>query len=317
MRFSYIYTLGIAVGLALAAMGCTGNDSTKQETTAVDSTTPVYTELYALVDSLAKTIPARVGVAALNIETGDTFSYNGYEHMPMQSTYKFPLALMVMDEVDKGNLSLQQKVHISKEEMPEETHSPIRDKYGEKDIDITLHEIVYYTVAQSDNIGCDVLFSLLGGPARVDSFMHGKGFTGIKIVSTEADLHEDVDRQYDNWTEPVEMVNILSAFYQQKLISKTATDTLRNIMQRTTGGTGRIKGLLPAGTVVAHKTGTCAPGNGVNTINDIGVITMPDGKHLAMAVYVADAKADIPVCEKVMAQIAKAIYDHQAIAPAR
>ncbi len=299
MRFSSIYMLGIAAGLVLAAIGCTGNGSTEQETTAADSAKQAYTELYAMVDSLAKKIPAKLGVAMLNIETGDTFSYNGYEHMPMQSTYKFPLALMVMDEIDKGRLDLQGETLISKSMMDEETHSPLRDKYGMKDVHISLHEIVYYTVAQSDNIGCDVLFRLVGGPARVDSFMHAKGFKGIQIVSTEAELHEDVNRQYDNWTEPVEMVNILSAFYQQKLISKTATDTLRNIMERTTGGAGRIKGLLPAGTVVAHKTGTCAPDDGVNTINDTGVITMPDGKHLAIAIYVADAKADIyPLAKK-------------------
>lgn len=300
-----------SVYLFMAALTSCGTDNTKDgQVDTADTVMYDHATLRSNVDSIAKTIDGKVGFATMLLETGDTFSYNGTAHMPMQSTYKFPLALMVMDGVDKGLFTLEQKVHISKAEMPEETHSPIRDKYGARNLDVTLHEILDYTTAMSDNIGCDVMFRLVGGPQRVDSFVHAKGFKGINIISTEAELHEEWTRQYDNWTEPVEMVNILAAFYRQEIISKTATDTLRNMMERTTGGVDRIKGLLPQGTVVAHKTGTGGMADGLNrAVNDVGVITLPNGKHLALAIYVADAHAETPACEAVMAKMAKAAYD--------
>lgn len=301
MKTSSIHIL-LAVGVLVAS--CANTTEHKEETK------DGHVVVIAQIDSIAKTISAKVGVAVLHIESGDTFSYNGYAEMPMQSTYKFPLALAIMGEVDKGKKDLHGKCLLREGLMADdETHSPLRDKYGPKGVHTSLHEILYYTVAESDNIGCDALFSYIGGPQSVDSIIHSKGFNNIRIVSTEVELHEDVDKQYRNWVYPIEMTRILAAFYKQQLLSKTSTDTLLNIMKRTTGGTNRIKGLLPPGTVVAHKTGTCAPQSGINTINDVGIITMPDGSHLALSIYVSNTRESIENSEMVMAQIAKAIYD--------
>lgn len=293
--------------LFLGAVSC--NEAGEENAEQVEDT---QAALRKTVDSLAGTLQARIGVAMLHLETGDTFSYNGDEQMPMQSVYKFPLAMKVLDGVDSGKYNLMTAVQLFEEDMVEETHSPIRDKYGDDSRKLPLHEVVYYTVAQSDNIGCDVLFRTVGGPRSVDSFMAERGFEQIEINSTEVQLHEDWKNQYQNWCTPVQMTHILSAFYNRKMLSHSMTDTLRNIMERTTGGAGRIKGLLPEGTVVAHKTGTCMPNEELsNTVNDVGVVTLPGGKHLAIALFVTDAKADIKDCEKVMAQIAKAMYDSQ------
>ena len=308
MQFSKLYALAIA---AIFLTSC-GNDVSNADTTATDSVSAKhdYTALRTQVDSIAKTLDGKVAFAMMDLETGDTFSYNGREHMPMQSTYKFPLGLAVLDIIDKGKLSLDQKVLITKAEMSEETYSPIQQKYGEKQISIGLHEILYYTVAQSDNIGCDALFKLVGGPKSVDSFIQAHGFKGINIESTEAEMHRQWKKQYDNWTEPVEMVNILAAFYKGKILSAASTDTLRYMMERTTTGAARIKGLLPEGTVVAHKTGTGGTVDGFSrAVNDIGIVTLPNGRHIAMAVYICDVHGTGEACEAAIAQIARAAYD--------
>lgn len=305
---NYTFSKWLMPILFLGAVSC--NEAGEQKTEQAED---VHAALRKTVDSLAGTLPAKIGVAMLHLESGDTFSYNGGEQMPMQSVYKFPLAMMVLDGIDSGKYNLMTAVQFFEEDMDEETHSPLRDKYKDRGVKLLLHEVLYYTVAQSDNIGCDVLFHIVGGPRNVDSFMTARGFDEIEINSTEVQLHEDWRNQYKNWCTPVEMTHILDAFYKGKMLSQTMTDTLRNIMERTTGGGSRIKGLLPEGTVVAHKTGTCMPNDELsNTVNDVGVVTLPDGKHLAIALFVTDAKADIPDCEKVMAQIAKAIYDSQA-----
>jgi beta-lactamase class A len=72
----------------------------------------------------------------------------------------------------------------------------------------------------------------------------------------------------------------------------------------------RLKGLLPKTVVVAHKTGTGGGNYDVApATNDIGLITLPDGRHLAIAVFVSDARADLVTRERTIARIAKAIYD--------
>ncbi len=82
-------------------------------------------------------------------------------------------------------------------------------------------------------------------------------------------------------------------------------------------GPHRIKGQLPSGTVVMHKTGTAASDRGVpNATNDVGLITLPDGRRLAIAVFVTDASADEATRDAVIARIAKAAYD-AALEPSR
>jgi beta-lactamase class A len=77
-------------------------------------------------------------------------------------------------------------------------------------------------------------------------------------------------------------------------------------------GPARLKGFLPAGTVVAHKTGTSgtnAAGISAAT-NDVGIVTLPDGNHCIIAVFVADSPAGMAQREKTIARIAKAVWDY-------
>lgn len=301
-----IYCLFIACA-AIFAVECGG--SPKEETANIDSAHN-YSALQAKIDSLAKTLDCKVRVGLVHLETGDTFSYNGYEQSPMMSTCKFPLALLVLDKIDSGKLKLTDVIHIPKEEMREGTYSPLRDSFKGQPVDLSIHDLLYYSVAVSDNIATDVLLHQVAGPGEVTAFAKSKGLQGINMVHTEGELGLDWTRPYENWVHPMEMANLMAGFYKGRILSKTGTDTLRQIMERTTGGADRIKGMLPAGTVVAHKTGTSGFENGINiAVNDIGIVTLPNGRHLVLTIYIGDAAAETPACEKLIAQIARAAYD--------
>ena len=85
---------------------------------------------------------------------------------------------------------------------------------------------------------------------------------------------------------------------------------LLDLLERVTTGPQRLKGLLPKTAVVAHKTGTGGTSQGVaSATNDIGLITLPNGRHLAVAVFVSDSRVDLPARERVIARIAKALWD--------
>jgi beta-lactamase class A len=258
-----------------------------------------------------------VGVSVLHLEKGDTLSVNGKKHYPMQSVYKFPLAMAVLHQVDGGKLSLQQKIRLTRRDLLPDTWSPLRDKYPEANVDVTLEEILRYTVSMSDNNGCDVLFRLLGGTRPVDAYVRSLGVRGIAVAATEEEMHRAWDVQFTNWSEPAAMTALLKVFYQRKHLSEASSDLLWKLMVETSTGPDRIKGLLPAGTVVAHKTGTSdtnAQGIAAAT-NDAGIVTLPNGEHFAIVVYVANSPADAKTREATIARITRAVWDAYTAGP--
>jgi beta-lactamase class A len=264
------------------------------------------------IENIVQTLNASVGVGIRHIESGDTLSIHGNNHFPMQSVYKFHLALAVLADVDQGKLALDQKVFIFKEDyFP--THSPIADKYPDGNVELTIGDLLSHTVSTSDNVGCDILFKLVGGPKKVEAYIQGLGIRDIAIVNTEREMHQDWDAQYNNWTTPQAMVQLLHIFYQKKILSPPSRDFLVKIMEQTSTGKKRIKGHLPAGTVVAHKTGMGGNDAGViSAMNDVGVVTLPSGGHFAIALFVTNPKDSIETFEGVMARISKLVFDHFA-----
>jgi beta-lactamase class A len=264
------------------------------------------------ITQLSKAAEGTVGVSIENLETGDTLSYNGNNHAPMQSVFKFPIALAVLNRVDKGALSLEQKIHITKRELSDsETMSPLRDKIPCRDTDITINELLHFMVSQSDNIACDILLEKAGGPKQVEIYIHSLGVKGIAIAATEKQMHADYKLQYKSWCEPKEMTHLLKIFYEGKCLSKSSTAYLIKLMEETPTGAKRLKGLLPQGTIVAHKTGSSSTKHGTAAAtNDVGVITLPNGYHLIISVFVTDSKASDTARDGVIALIAKAAYNN-------
>lgn len=265
------------------------------------------------VEQITKKAKGIVGVAVTHLEKRDTFTFNGNLRFPMQSVFKVPLAIAVLDQVDKGKLSLDQKIHIRKEELLP-TWSPIKKKYPEGNVDLPLREILSYTVSQSDNNGCDILFRLLGGTAYVNRYIHRSGIDSISIAATEEEMAKAWGVQFTNWSTPVAMSKLLEDFYQGKYLSKQGTDFLRKIMEETTTGPNRIRGLLTKETIVAHKTGTSGTNNqGISAAaNDVGIVTLPDGSHFVIVVFVSNATADEQTRDAVIAEITKLFRDHFA-----
>ena len=253
-----------------------------------------------------------VGVGIMDLKSRETLLINESHKFPMQSVFKFPLAMAVLDQVDKGKLKLSQKVHITKQDLNPNTWSPIQKKFPDGNIDLTVADLLSYTVSQSDNNGCDILFKLVGGTKNVQSYVHGLGVKNIAIVATEEEMSKGWDVQFTNWCQPSAMLQLLDIMYQGKKLSKSSNDFLIKIMTETTTGPNKIKGLLPKDAVVAHKTGASGTNDkGITAAsNDVGIMTLPNGKHIAVVLYVSNTPADEKTRDGVMAKVAKAAWDY-------
>ena len=264
---------------------------------------------------IADTIKGNIGISALHIETGKSVSFNGDEKFPMQSVYKFPIAMVMLHEIDKGKFSLDDTIEINKNEfIPKIGHSPLRDKYP-NGVNLTINEIIEYNISQSDGTACDVLLRLLGGTKNVQKSIHDLGVKNMAISTTEMIQVANDTIQYQNWSTPKAMNELLKIFHEGDYLSKESQDLLVKLMSVSNRWFDRrIKGLLPAETKVAHKTGTAWTYNGLTrATNDAGIITLPDGSHLVITVFISDSYDSQNKREMTIANAAKEAYDNWTI----
>lgn len=256
---------------------------------------------------------AVVGVSIIGNDGKDTVSINGDRHFPMQSVFKFHVALAVLSQIDKGKFSLDQKIKIEKKDLMPDLYSPIRDKYPDG-VTLTISKILKYTVSESDNAGCDILLRLIGGPQVVEEYFTENNFNNISIKINEEVQQSNWDNQFLNWTTPKGANETLAGFYlnNTKLLSEKSYDFIWKIMKETSTGTNRIKGQLPENTVVAHKTGTSgANKEGLTAaVNDIGIVFLPNGQHFYISVFVTNSLENADTNEKIIADISKAAWDY-------
>ena len=268
--------------------------------------------LRSQIAEISRLAGGKIGVAVFALEDGDLLTQNGKAHFAMQSVFKFPLAMYVLHLVDSGKLSLESLIHVTKRDLHEDTWSPLRDKFPKGNVDVSIRDLLEYSVMTSDNNATDILFRVIKGPRQVEKYMRLLGIEAMTIVRTEAEMHATWSVQFQNWCTPVAMLQLLQLFYERKSLSTQSSDLLWKLMTEATSGPKRIKGLLPEGTPVAHKTGTSGSnGHGLYAAtNDVGIVTLPNGKHVAIVVYLSMSKLEIDAREAVIAKIAKAAWDY-------
>jgi beta-lactamase class A len=261
--------------------------------------------------AIAEAAQGKVGAAVELLETKESIRLNGQEHFPMQSVYKLPIAMAVLQRVDVGTLKLEQMVQVTTNDfVSTRQHSPLRDAHP-RGAELTVSNLLQLMVSESDGTACDVLLRVLDGPESVDRYLRGLGETNVVIDTTEKEMGRNEPTQYRNWATPEGMADLLRLFHEGRGLSAPSQKLLLKFLSETSTFPGRIKGLLPKGTPVAHKTGSSRTIDEFTAAtNDAGIVTLPDGRHLVIVVFVSDSKADQATREAVIAKISKAAWDY-------
>jgi beta-lactamase class A len=221
---------------------------------------------------------ADVGIAALDLTSGESISVKGNTPFPMASTVKVAVAALYLAQVDHGRRSLDDTIN-----------------------GMSASSLMKRMLIHSDNRATDILLKDLGGPRALDDWLQDNGVTGLRVDRTIAQLLSDRRDLWDHRdsSTPVAMVDLLKRIYKAELIKPDSRNYLLDLMAQCETGKNRMKALLP-GVPVEHKTGTL---NGLT--DDVGFITMPDGHRIAIAIF-ARGGADRP---RTIAETARAIYD--------
>ncbi len=251
---------------------------------------------------------ATIGIAVLGPDSS-SIDFDGDSFFPMLSTFKFPVALTVLNKVEKGELSMNQKIFIKKEELLENTWSPFQKKFPEGNIAITIEEALTWVTSYSDNNLTDILLRLIGGTGQVAQFIDSDQFI---IKNNEEDMHQNWDAQLVNKITPKESIRLLQQFDSEKMLNQEHTQWLYNAMVNSNTGLQRLRGKLPQEVIVAHRTGTSFTNDAglTGAINNFGIIELPDKQKIYIAVFVHNTTEAFSKGEEIIADIAKAVYDY-------
>lgn len=272
-------------------------------------------QLRRAIQNELRSVHAKVGVGIRGLDGSAVMSettINDNHHYPMQSVFKFPLALTVLHEIEQGKTHLDHKLTIHRKALDTNTWSPMMKDHLEQEIVLSVEDLLRYSVSYSDNNATDILFDFIGGTSVVNKYIHSLGVSQIEIVATEGQMHASWPVQYNNWCKPSAMLELLDKFYQGTLLSKENTALLMKLMTQSENAKTRIMGELPANAIVAHKTGSSgANGRGLRAAtNDIGIITLPDGGHVALVVYLSDYTGSALNADAIIAKIGKLVWDY-------
>ena len=302
-----------------------------------------------LSEALARLDPgfARpVGIAVMDVESGWLASSHGDARFPQQSVSKLWVALTVMDAVDSGRLALDQGVLLTDADRSV-FNQPVTHLIENGRFETTVRDLIRRALIQSDNAANDKLMGLAGGPAAVQAFLASRGMSGIRLAEDErrlqsriaglswsadlsaygafeaararldpearaASLRAYVEQPYDGAT-PAGIVRALAALHRGELLSRTSTDFILETLGRVTTGPMRLRGGLERGWRAAHKTGTGQDFRGETFgLNDVGLVTAPDGRTYAVAVLAPQVPKGSPERLRVFQNVSAAVVEHWA-----
>lgn len=277
---------------------------------------------YVLADSLrgikkdllevVRKYDAQVGIAII-LNGNDTLTVNNDEKYPLMSVFKFHQALAIGHYLQSHQIGYDFKIHIAREDLLRDTYSPLRDSFPDGNIDLSIAELLGYTLQLSDNNACDILFRQLVGVKQTDRFVRSLGIDDFSIRMNEEDMHVKIENCYENWTTPLSAVRLLELFVNKKIVSGEYYDYIFKTMTECTTGVSRLPlPLKDSQAVIGHKTGTSdrnSDGKWIG-INDIGFVILPDGTSYSIAVFVKDSAEPFSVTERIIAEVSSVVYNH-------
>lgn len=308
-----IFSFAAAIVLvASTAPGCAPRDGSKP-TSDSGSATRIGTdkslpeaanaELTQILSAIAKKSGGQTSVVATHVETGQTAAILGDAELPLFSVFKLPVAVCVLQDVEKNRLRLDQKVKITSDEVVAGWQG--NTDLWRKPVELTIAELLELSIARSDNTSTDKLLALVGGPLVVTERMRTLGFANINV---RVSIREFIaNRLTHNTGSAADLARLLTRLQRGEILQAPQRSVLFGVMEHAMTGMQRLRGKLPPGTTVADKTGT---GDAGSATNDVGLITLPDGKgHVAIAVLISGSTLSVEEQEGVIADLARAVYD--------
>ncbi|MBL8682756.1 MAG: class A beta-lactamase [Myxococcales bacterium] len=261
--------------------------------------------------AIERRVGGRVGLFAFdtNDPSRRVVEHRADERFAMASTFKWALAAAVLARVDRGELSLEQRVPIAERDLL--AWAPVvRARLGEGSLSI--EELCEASVVSSDNSAANLLLPLVGGPAGWTTFARRAGDCASRLDRDEPSLNTNIVGDVRDTTTPRAMARLLAAALgyarstpcaqaESLALSVASRERLRRWMLATTTGRARLRAGLSRDWVVGDKTGTGER----NAVNDVAFAERPGRPGaIVIALYLSDSVETIEVLQQVHRDVA-------------
>jgi len=282
------------------------------------------------IERLADATGGIVGVSATQLATGRHLGYREDQLFPTASVIKLPLIVTLYEDALAGRIDLSERV-VYRDETKVAGSGVLQ--YLDDGLDPTLRDLAVLMMSVSDNTATDLLFDRVG-KARIEATMDRLGLASIRVpfdiremLMELVDMDHSKPGGYDELrrllrvsagsggrsmipdqadrTTPADMCRLLELLESRAILDERACTAIIELMKRIQSST-RIPGLLPKGTVVAHKTGSYR-----RLRNDVGIVYAPNGPYV-VALFARELARDNVEDDAALARISLAIFEEFA-----
>lgn len=267
-------------------------------------------ELKKELTAIADSAKGDVGIAL--IYDGDTLTVNNDAIYPMMSVFKLHQAVALCRMFEENGTSLDSVMTLRRSELDPDTWSPMLKDHSDEEISLPMRRLLEYTLIESDNNASNEMFVRLMPPAACDSVIAGIIPRGsFEIRFNEAEMQDDHSRAYSNRTSPLGAAILIDRVFTDTLVGKSYQDFIKSALMRCQTGPDKISAALSEreGITIGHKTGSgYRDDNGrLAASNDVAFITLPDGRHYSLAVFVKDFDGTDAEAAATIARISEAV----------
>jgi len=289
------------------------------------------------LELVSRGLAGTIGVAAREVGGGEVIAIKAQEIFPMASTYKVAIAMALLRKVDRGELQLEQLVEV-KQDMMVAGDNVIQQNFVRPGIQLSVANLIDVMITNSDNTATDILLEVIGGPGEVTQAVRDIDISGQRVDRNTAEILRDFyqlpgpaladavagyakadpglmarlpdpsptfEQDPRDQSSPSAMLELLLAIDNGSALSANSRDFLLAAMTRTRSSKNRLRGLLPKGTPVAHKTGTIG-----GVANDVGFVTLPDGRRFAAVIFTKSSTTPMLDRDRAVAEISRTLYDY-------
>jgi len=342
----FAITLALASALGITTIAATASARVAEKTRATDPIATADEKLKTEIDSYWKKFPGRAGIAIYTPFSDEIIGKRQTERFPQQSVSKMWVALTILEQEAAGKLSLDKRIRVSRDDVVVFSQ-PLKNYLNGRDtFDMSLRELLAHSINASDNLANNVLLRVAGGPKAINQMLDRRKVQSIRFGPGEVLLQSAIaglewqpeyrkGNTFNAQRSNIPMAKRKAALdaYLETPLDGAAPGTIALVLKRfserdandpgakllklmagTYTGRSRLRSGLAPGWRLAHKTGTGQVlGSMATAINDVGVMTAPDGCVYSVAVMIAETRAGREAANAFMQNVARAVTQHHAL----
>lgn len=252
---------------------------------------PVPDDAAARFEAIRATLGpgGRLGVAAIDTGSGRELRFDAESLYAMASTFKLPLAALVLSLADRGELSLREELAFGPGD-PLPNSPTVEAALAEGRLEII--RLAAAVVERSDNSAANLLLRRTGGPEALTRFIRARGDAVTRLDRYEMELNSNLPGDPRDTTSPAAMAALARTLVVGDFLSRQSRNHLSGWLTKSVPGLDRLKAGFPVPPwLVGHKTGTGANG----AFNDVAVAWRSGKPPVVVACYQSGGNADSTV----------------------